>query len=214
MSELYEVLDPRPNAAEAPYTFFLPDSDLINTVRIGDHVKAIIRAVPPSKTFDAERMWIQVSSIGPDWLEGTLDSQPRDMPNLLRGAPMRLPRSHIIDVLLADPARTPLTVKPKREYWDRCMVDQCVVDGELAVGYLYREPPDLTKEGDKFPDSGWRIRGDMRGSLVEQAGSRKVAYVALGLVLNADDSWLHLIDEPVGAKFEKDFGKGVFVRDE
>jgi hypothetical protein len=212
MSELYEVLDPRPNAAEAPYTFFLPDADLIKAVRIGDHVKAIIRAVPPSKTYDAERMWIQVSSAEPDWIEGTLDSEPRDMPNLRLGTPMRLPRSYIIEVALADPSRTPHSVKPKRQYWDRCMVDQCVIDGELAVGYLYREPPDLTKEGDKFPDSGWRIRGDMRGSLIEQADSRKVAYVALGLVLNADDSWLHLIDEPVGASFGKDFEKGVFVR--
>ena len=69
----------------------------------------------------------------------------------------------------------------------------------------------MTKEGDKFPDSGWRIRGDTRGSLTEQLRSRKAAYVALGAVLNRDDSWLHLIDEPVGARFEKNFEKGVFV---
>jgi hypothetical protein len=214
MSELYKVLDPRPNAAEAPYTYFLPDAELINAVCVGDYVQAIIRASPPSEEYDAERMWIQVSLAQPEWLEGTLDSEPLDMPNLPRSTIMRVPRSHVINVVLADPGRIPLTVKPKREYWARCMVDQCVLDGELAVGYLYREPPDLTKEGDKFPDSGWRIRGDMRGPLMEQADSRKVAYVALGLVLNQDDSWLHLIDEPVGAKFGKDFNKGVFVRHE
>ena len=90
-------------------------------------------------------------------------------------------------------------------------MDQCVLDSELKVGYLYREAPDMTYEGDKSPDSGWRIRRDTRGPLIEQLGSRKVAYVALGAVLNRDDSWLHLIDEPVGARFEKDFEKGVFV---
>ena len=173
MAELYEVLDPRPNAASAPYTFFLPDPELIEAICKGDHVKAIIRAVPPSEKYDAERMWIRITSARSDWLEGTLDSQ--------------------------------------REYWARCMVDQCVLDRELKVGYIYREAPDMTKEGDKFPDSGWRIRGDTRGTLVEQLRSRKAAYVALGAVLNSDDSWLHLIDEPVGARFEKDFEKGVFV---
>ena len=147
----------------------------------------------------------------PDWLEGTLESQPRDMSELPQGAILRLPRSHVIDVVLCNPARMPPTIKPKRQYWERCLVDQCVLDSELKVGYLYREAPDMTYGGDKFPDSGWRIRGDTRGPLKEQLGSRKVAYVALGAALNRDDSWLHLIDEPVGARFEKDFEKGVFV---
>jgi hypothetical protein len=211
MAELYEVLDPRPNAASAPYTFFLPDPELIEAICKGDHVKAIIRAVPPSEKYDAERMWIRITSARSDWLEGTLDSQPRDMPKLLLGAILHLPRSHVIDVVLADPARMPPTVKPRREYWARCMVDQCVLDRELKVGYIYREAPNMTKEGDKFPDSGWRIRGDTRGALTEHLRSRKAAYVALGAVLNRDDSWLHLIDEPVGARFEKDFEKELFL---
>ena len=214
MAALYEVLDPRPNAVEAPYTFFLPDPEVIKAVCKGDHVKAIIRAVPPRDQYDAERMWIRVTSAQPDWLEGTLESQPLDMPQLLQGTILRLPRSHVVDVILADPERRPPpTIKPKREYWARCIVDQCVLDGELKVGYLYREAPDMTREGDKFPDSGWRIRGDTRGSSIKQLGSRKIAYVALGAVLNRDDTWLHLIDEPVGARFEKDFEEGIFLRE-
>jgi hypothetical protein len=213
VAELYEVLDPRPVAAEAPYTFFLPDPEVIKAVCTGDHVKAIVRAVPPSERYDAERVWLRVTSARPDWLEGALDSQPLDMPLLLQGAILRLPRSHVVDVILADPERMPRTVKPKRQYWARCKVDQCVLDGELKVGYLYREAPDMTKDGDKFPDSGWRIRGDTRGPLIEQLGFRKIAYVALGAVLNRDDTWLHLIDEPVGVRFEKDFEIGIFVPD-
>jgi hypothetical protein len=77
MAEPYEVLDPRPNAAS--YTFFLPDAEVIKAVCKGDHVKAIIRAVPPSEQCDAERMWIRVTSAQPDWLEGTLDSQPLEL---------------------------------------------------------------------------------------------------------------------------------------
>jgi hypothetical protein len=139
MAELYEVLDPRPNAASAPYTFFLPDPELVEAICKGDLVKAIIRAVPPSERYDAERMWIRVTSDQPDWLEGTLESQPRDMPELPQGAILRLLRSHVIDVVLSNPARMPPTIKPKRQYWERCLVDQCVLDRELKVGYLYRE---------------------------------------------------------------------------
>ena len=68
----------------------------------------------------------------------------------------------------------------------------------------------MGKPSDKFPDSGWRIRGDMRGIDLENLNSRKIAYVALGAVLNRDDSWVHLIDEPYGARFEKNYEAGIF----
>jgi hypothetical protein len=211
---LYEVLDPRPVAASAPYTYFLPAAELIKAVCAGDHVKATIRAVPPGKNYDAERMWVLVTVAETDWLEGTLDSCPLDMPGLPQGSIIRLPRTHVIDVIVNDPARSAaLNGTPGRQYWERCLVDRCVLDGDLKAGYIYRETPDMTKEGDKFPDSGWRIRGDTRGTPIDEIGSRKVAYVALGAVLNRDDTWLHLIDEPVGARFEKDFENGVFVRE-
>lgn len=216
MSEMYEVVDPRPIAASAPYTFFLPHDDLIAAISQGDLVQATIRSIPPSDQYDAERMWVRITSTTPEWLEGTLENQPLDMPNLPVGATIRLRRSHVISVILDDPGSLPPppAARPKqRDYWARCLVDQCVLNGELKVGYLYREVPEPTKDGQKFPDSGWRIRGDMRGTSTEELAQRKAAFVALGAVLNRDDSWLHLVDEPVGARFEKDFEKGIFVRE-
>lgn len=212
MSELYEIEDPRPIAVEAPYTYFLPDPALIEAIGVGDSVKAVFVATPPSNTtYGAERMWVTVTAVDGAWLEGVLDSVPFDMPKLKRGANIRLPRSHVISVIIRDPVRMPI-LKIKREYWDRCLVDQSVVDGELKAGYLHREVPDLAGPKDKYPDSGWRIRGDMRGVSNEELESRKVVYVALGLVLNSDDSWIHLIDEPVGSAFERDFDTGAFAR--
>lgn len=81
MPELYEVLDPRPFAASAPYTYFLPDMELLKAVGVGDHVKAVLRAVPASEKYDAERMWIRVSSVNADWLEVTSTLRLQTCPN-------------------------------------------------------------------------------------------------------------------------------------
>lgn len=158
-------------------------------------------------------MWIRVSHATTEWVEGTLESTPFDMPLLPRGSRIKLPRTHVIDVIF-DEGNVNLEPKepPLRQYWDRCMVDQCVLDSELTVGYLYREEPNMGKPDDKFPDSGWRIRGDMRGATRKTLDCRKHAYIALGKVLNEDDSWIHLIDEPIGARFEKNYTTGIFER--
>jgi hypothetical protein len=147
-----------------------------------------------------------------DWLEGVLDSDPADMPNLPRGTVVRLPRTHVVAIIFADADKAPPPSRqPKREYWERCLVDECILRGEAKVGYIYREKPDMAKEDDRFPDSGWRIRGDARGKSAEELDSGEIAYVAIGAVLNKDDTWLQLIDEPIGARFEKDFETGLFV---
>jgi hypothetical protein len=211
--ELYEIIDPRPIAASARYTYFLPSAARLGAVGNGDLVKVTMRAVPPSDKWDAERMWIKVRSAEPDWLEGTLDSQPDDMPKLSKGASIRVPRTHVIDVLFenADKEKA-VPIEPRREFWERCWVDQAVLDGDLPIQYVYREEPEPMQDGDKYPDSGWRIRGDMRGVSEEKLAERKIAYVALGAVLNKDDSWVHLIDEPTGVAYDKNFEQGVFVR--
>ncbi len=212
ISDLYTIRDPRPIAASAPYTFFLPQQELVEAVNAGDLVQAIFTAIPPSEEYDAERMWVRIESSDVEFLEGTLDSEPSDMPNLPPGSKIRLPRSHVIEVMLEDLEREKsLRTDHKREYWERCLVDQCVLDGDLQVGFLYREEPDMGNKDDKYPDSGWRIRGDLRGQSSEDLEERELSYVALGAVLNQDDSWLHLVDEPAGVAFEKDFEKGIFV---
>lgn len=88
---------------------------------------------------------------------------------------------------------------------------QCDPDGWRKIEFLYREEPEPPREGDKFPDSGWRIESDPPELSNVESGSPPFSYVALGAVLNRDDSWLHLIDEPVGSAFERDPGTGRFV---
>jgi hypothetical protein len=214
-SPTFELVDPRPSAASAPYTYFLPLAPRLEAIAPKDLVQLVFRAVPASDEWDAERMWVKVKSVGPDEMEGELDSTPCDVPGLQAGARVQFVRSFVIDVIFDDPEKEKRIPKDlRREYWERCLVDRCVLDDRVPVHYIYREQPDMGDEDDKYPDSGWRIRGDMRTCSEEDLAARELEYVALGAVLNEDDSWLHLIDEPIGSAFEREFETGAYLATE
>ena len=211
----YTLDDPRINAAEAPYTFFLPTDEELAALAGGDHAKLIFRPAAADRKWGAERMWVLIDRVDGDALEGTLDNDPEDIPDLRHGDRVRFRRFHVIDCAWADDRAAPPPSRPsRRDYLERCMVDACVLRDGLEVHFLYREEPDLAQEGDAHPDSGWRIRGDYRGLTDAEIEARDGDYVALAAVLNVDDSWLHLIDEPVGAAFIRDWESGTFVREQ
>lgn len=205
------VDDPRENAARAPYTYFLPSENELLAIGAGDQVKIVVRSHPPSSEWDAERMWFAVTATAGDSLTGTLDNRPLDIPQLLPGAALQFRRSDVTDIIWADDRPTaPPPPTPRREYWDRCLVDQCVLDGDALVHFLYREEPDPETFEDEYPDSGWRIRGDYRNVDDPELDDREVAYVALGAVLNRDDRWIHLVDAPIGSSFVRSWASHTF----
>jgi hypothetical protein len=207
----YVIDDPRPIAESAPYTYFLPSENELLAVQPGDIVKLTFRGVPLSPEWGAERMWVQITHASGNELQGVLDNVPCDMPQLRLGDAVAFHRSDIIDVEWAEERdQLPPAAPPRREYWDRCLVDACVLDEGVLVHYLYREVPDLGEEGDRYPDSGWRIRGDYRDADDEAVSARDAEYIALGKVLNADDNWLHLIDAPIGSAFLRNWETGAF----
>jgi hypothetical protein len=210
----YTLDDPRPNAQDAPYTFHLPSADELDALTPGDLVKLMFRGDPPAREWAVERMWVKITDISPAGAVGVLDNDPYDMPQLKAGDRIAFKTYQVIEVDWADPARGKAFSSEEKQVWDRCMVDRCVIQDGVAVSYLYREEPDLQQEGDKFPDSGWRIRGDWRGLTDEEVDARDADYVAIGVVLNNDDSWLHLLHEPVGSAFLRDFESGRYVRAE
>jgi hypothetical protein len=203
--------DPRPTQAAAPYTFFLPDPRRIDAVCAGDHVKLIFVPAIGGTKYSAERMWVEIVSISGSRFRGKLDNIPDDIPGLSLGDPVEFSSWHIIDVKFADIAKDAQFTFPRREYYERCLVDQCVLSGEVKVHFVYREAPDLTEDGEKYQDSGWRVRGDWRGLSDNEVEARECKYTALGRVLNQDDSWIHLIDQPVGSAFLRDWEKNEFV---
>ena len=69
----------------------------------------------------------------------------------------------------------------------------------------------MTRDGDRYPDSGWRIRCDVDSRTEDEVGALSASYIAIGKVLNKDDSWLHLIEAPVGYHFIRDEQSGEFI---
>lgn len=210
----YALVEPRAIAETAPYTFFLPSENELLALAPGDLVKVGIRSHPASHDFEAERRWILLDAVDGDRLEGALDSGPLDMPQLRAGGRVRLRREHVLDILWAEPrAVAPPAAPPRRTYWERCLVDRCVLVGDAAVHFVHREEPELWDGDDAHPDSGWRIRGDYRGLSDAEIDAREVDFVAIGAVLNRDDSWIGLIDAPVGSAWVRDWATGRFVPD-
>lgn len=205
--------DPRPIKREAPYTYYLPSVQRLAVIEVGDEVQLLFRSTASDPKYDVERMWVVVQLVSEDSLVGKLLNKPFDMPGLKKGERVRFQRHHAISVLFRDKEKSNRIVEsPQRDYWERCMVDRCVLDDAVPVGFIYREAPEPMREGDKYPDSGWRIRGDARGVSPEDVDDRKSAYVAVGAVFNRDDSWLPLIDEPVGSAFLRNLRTGNYDR--
>ncbi|MAP94361.1 MAG: hypothetical protein CMK07_05360 [Ponticaulis sp.] len=195
----YRIDDPRPIAVEAPYTFYLPSEARLAAIEPDDSVKLIFRGSPKGLVHDAERMWVIVQTIHGDDFIGWLDNDPFDMPQIRHGDRVKFKRRQVIQTSWKDKnkeARIP--AEPSKQYWDRCIVDAAVLNGTARVQFLYREEPDMTQDGDKYPDSGWRIRAHVDDLTSEEYESGSPEYTALGKVLNKDDSWLNLIDEPPG----------------
>lgn len=187
---------------EAPYTFSLPHPDYIDALEVGDHAKVGFEYDPPGEKYGGERMWVLITEIDGDRYRGTLDNEPEE-PILAHGDKVEFERKHILDVDYADGKAEP-SVPPTRSYWARCLVDDCVYKDGVPVEYLYREVPEEL-EGHKHPDSGWRIRGKQGDATDQEMEEREASFVALGVVLNKDDSWLELIDAPIGSAFMRNF---------
>lgn len=204
----FHLRDADAAAAEAPYTFFIPLLEERVQVSVGDLVNLGFEYAWETQEYGGERMWVKVTRKSGLNFTGTLANEPWE-PGLQHGLEVAFGVGQILDIEWEDPDAHP-PFHPHRSYWERCLVDDCVLTGSVPVEYVYREKPDMAGEDDKYPDSGWRLRGQDGHPDPDPIGDRSVSYVAFGAVLNRDDSFISLLEAPVGSAFMRDFTTGLY----
>ncbi len=198
------LIDPKYQQARAPYTFHLPYQVELDAIGRGDKVKLIFNLNSKDKKGWIERMWVQVVGVDGDDLVGVLANIPTFPKAAIGlGDQVSFSRNIAIAIEWAKPEAAPTS--PERNlYLERCLVEELNPDGSFYLGYIYRETPDVAKDREGYPDSGWRVRAS------KDSDTRPLANVQIARVLNADDSWVHLIDAPVGSEFIRDIETGAW----
>lgn len=186
-------------AAEAQYTFYKPSPQIIAHVAPGETVKLIFYFESDDRNAPGgERMWVVVDEVlGEGRFRGRLDNEPRYIRDLKHGDPIEFEARHIINTQHDDNDNL------VERYLKRCFVTRRVLSEGYKVGYLYRETPEEEK------DSGWRITSNTETDEYMDTGGN-MAYVSLGAVLNRDDSFIGLLDQPVGSSFVRNAATGEF----
>lgn len=184
-------------AKENPYTFYVPSDELIKMLEVGHAVQLIFvnDARTETDTMRAERMWVEITHInGKDFI-GKLDNKPRENKYLNLGDEIHFKDYHIMSVYgdeLNDPVPSLAT-----QYWDKCWTTRAIIDKTAPIGYICRTEPC----GDE--DSGWQIlSGGESDEYIDDPNN--IQYLALGVILNIDDSFIHLLSSDISTAFEKD----------
>ena len=144
-------------------------------------------------------MWVLLDAINDDGsFTGTLDNDPFHIKDLQAGDIIHFRREHIIQYDALDDLSVEDENEEKLEpYFKRCIVSNQVYHDDQPVGYIYKEEPS------KDEDSGWHIMsGNEDDSYANN--SANFQYIAIGVILNKDDSFIHLLDEPIGSEFARD----------
>jgi Uncharacterized protein conserved in bacteria (DUF2314) len=130
---------------DARYTFFLPSEIEIAAVVVGGLVKLMFEYPHQKETWAAERMWVEVKRIDDGALLGSLGNVPDEPTSpLQKGDLVSFKSSDILAISWTNPASAPRPPE-YREYWERCLLDECVLEGGQAVEFIYREEPDMAQ---------------------------------------------------------------------
>lgn len=187
--------------AESKYTFYQPPREIIEQVAPGEVVKLIFRFESEDPEVPAaERMWVLVDEVQNDGhFRGRLNNEPKYIQDLKLDDPVEFDACHIINTEHDDDDNI------VERYIKRCFVTKRVLYEGYKVGYLYREEPDDER------DSGWRVTSNTETDKYMD-DAENIAYVSLGAVLNKDDSFISLLEQPAGSIFVRDSETGEFIR--
>lgn len=190
----WRLIDPRPSLRAHPYTFFVPSDGEINALEQGDLVKMMFEVTQGDET-PVERMWVRFHERDPEGCIGRLDNVPYQIQGLAAGDVITFQPWHITEVqeLRVDDAQD------EERMFARCHVDPHVLDGTAPIQRMVRrkrrwyEPRRIAR----YPDTGWYIYSDRK------LPARAMKYVAIGVVLNADDSPLSHLRSDFGTRLKR-----------
>lgn len=187
-------------------------AESLNALSAGDRVRTWAVSVKEDDGITKVGASIDVHSADGEWIEGKLAKDRYFGGDPALEKVIRVPKSTISDIMFKDPQKNELLRElPRIKYANYCLIDW---DARFnrSVQYVYRVEPCLTIQGDEFPDSGWRIKGNTCAFSEEEFWEVDATkYYPLWLALCSDDSWLHLIDKPIGTAFKRDRKTGLFV---
>ncbi len=199
---MFTIIDPRALQRDAPYTFYLPSEAALAHVAPGDSIKLIFEPTGAADPCDPERMWVEVTARDGDALTGKLDNKPFELSGLALGDTLHFAPHQIIAIDWSNPDEAPDDPDPTEQWLARCLVERAVVEGRARVGYMWREVPE-TPEASPYPDTGWCLRPHEADIGTEEYEAEDVVYVAIGAVLNVDDSFVDLLYAPPGSAFAR-----------
>lgn len=194
----YHIADPRPLARDNPYTFQMPSAAELLVLAPGNAVKLIFDAVPASEKAGPERMWVTILSRDGNRFTGRLENEPFHIPGLTQGDILSFESHHIIAIYWEDEEVREQFDDGQDIWFARARVDPRITEEGLPVRFLFREEP-AKLEGSAYPDTGWRLCADEHADL----DAIDAPYMAIGVVLNRDDSFLELLSAKPGQAFQR-----------
>lgn len=194
----FVISDPRPSALTNPYTFHLPTPAELDALRPGHVIKLIFQRVPASEELVAERMWVTITSRSGHVFSGRLENDPVDIPALAQGDKITFEAFQIVAIYWEDEEDRARFDEGQDVWFSRARVDPRITAEGLPVRYMYRERPQKLKDS-AYPDSGWRLCADESTNLDEI----DAPYLAIGVVLNRDDSFVELLGAEPGQAFQR-----------
>jgi hypothetical protein len=189
-----------------PYTFYRPSEAIIDKLKVGDIVKLIFNFKSDDPELPTgERMWVIIESINKGGTyKGKLDNDPYHIKDLKSGDEIEFNRDHIIqydtleDLDIHDDNEGKLD-----QYFMKCYVSNHIMKDGYKVGRLYKEEPENESE------TGWTFMSDHETQEYVD-DYQNLQYISIGKVLNLDNSFIHLLDEPVGSEFARDEITGAY----
>jgi len=191
----WRLVDPRPIREKFPYTFFVPSEEEKAAIEPGEAVKLIFEDAKPEGA--TERMWVIYEGRDERGWYGKLDNAPVEIAGLSAGDTIRFRSWHIVavwDMKVDDYA-------DEEQMFARVHVDPRVLEG-ARIGAMERRRkawfwPFWRRP---FIETGWMIYAEDG----PRPARRAMAHVAVGAVLNRDDSILPWLGAPRGSRLFRD----------